>query len=173
MEACRRSVYFSKRSGRKQSRFPKLSAVTDVASHLCLALTVERGPKPDDPAMHRTVAAARRRFGFDILLGDAGYDGENHHVYLYEDHDVIGLIPPDRGRPPKDPEQPPGGFFRRFCRDIWQSIKERYGQRWQIETFFSMLKRKLGSALTARKRHPIDRECHLRAITLNLMILAA
>jgi hypothetical protein len=34
-----------------------------------------------------------------------------------------------------------------------------------------MLKRRLGSTLQARKRHAVDRECHLRVITLNLMIL--
>lgn len=102
----------------------------------------------------------------------AGYDGENHHVYLWNRYGMLALIPPDRGRPRSDPHQPPGGFFRGFCASVWDAAKNLYGQRWQIETCFSMLKRKLSSAMTARKRHAIDRECHLRAITLNLMILA-
>jgi len=49
--------------------------------------------------------------------------------------------------------------------------KELYGQRWQIETTFSMLKRLLGSALRSRKRYAIDREIVLRALTINLMIV--
>lgn len=147
-----------------------MSVVTDVRSHLCLAVTVERGPKPDDPAMHRTVRDARRRLDFDLLLADAGYDAEHHHRWLSR-RGIIGLIAPWRGRPAHDPEHTPAGFFRRYCKRNWEQLKHRYGQRWQVETFFSMVKRKHGSVLSARKRHPIDRECHLRAITLNLMIL--
>ena len=48
--------------------------------------------------------------------------------------------------------------------------KKTYGQRWQIETTFSMLKRLLGSALRSRKRYAIDREIVLRVLTINLMI---
>lgn len=171
MAADRRSIYYARRSGRKHRRFPEISAVADTATHLCLALSVERGPGPDDPALRRTVNAARRRLGFDTLLADAGYDGEHHHRWLSQRHGVVGVIPPTRGRPPNAADHEPPGFFRRWCKRAWEQLKPRYGQRWQVETLFSMLKRKLGDRLRARKRHPIDRECHLRLITLNLMIL--
>ena len=46
-----------------------------------------------------------------------------------------------------------------------------YGQRWQVETTFSLLKRRLGSALSARKRYALNREIYLRVTTLNLMII--
>ena len=45
-----------------------------------------------------------------------------------------------------------------------------YGRPWQVETTFSMVKRDPGWALTARRRHALDREIHLRLITHNLMI---
>ena len=48
-----------------------------------------------------------------------------------------------------------------------------YGQRWQIETAFSMLKRNLGSALRARTYWSQCRESMLRVITHNVMILFA
>ena len=44
-------------------------------------------------------------------------------------------------------------------------------QRWQVQTAFSMVKRNPGSALTARRRHALDREIHLRLLTHNLMII--
>ncbi|MEW6360465.1 MAG: transposase, partial [Planctomycetota bacterium] len=47
----------------------------------------------------------------------------------------------------------------------------QYGQRWQIETAFSMIKRLLGSALRARYYHSQCREMYLRVITFSLMIL--
>jgi hypothetical protein len=59
--------------------------------------------------------------------------------------------------------------FRATLRKLWPIAE--YGQRWQIETNFSMLKRLLGAALRSRRRHAIDREIFLRAITLNLMIV--
>ena len=47
----------------------------------------------------------------------------------------------------------------------------RYGQRWQVETLNSMLKRLQGSALRARQYWSQCRETLLRAITRNVMIL--
>ena len=47
----------------------------------------------------------------------------------------------------------------------------RYGQRWQVETVNSMLKRLLGSALRARRYWSQCREITLRSLTLNIMII--
>jgi hypothetical protein len=57
--------------------------------------------------------------------------------------------------------------------DRWPSgsPKKTYGQRWQVETVFSMVKRLLDSALTARSYSSQNREAALRFLTHNLMIL--
>jgi len=172
LESNHRSTYFGSRCGQRKRRFPKVSIVIDVSSHLCLGAVVERGPKPDDPAFDRLVRASYRRQPFEVLLADAGYDGENHHRYLRDQFDVLGIIPPIRGRPPDDPHQQPKGMFRGLMAEYWDDLEEMvYGQRWQVETTFSMVKRNLGSALTARRRHALDREIHLRLLTHNLMII--
>jgi len=49
--------------------------------------------------------------------------------------------------------------------------KRQYGQRWQIETVHSMIKRVLGAALRARSYWSQSREIILKALTLNVMIL--
>ena len=49
--------------------------------------------------------------------------------------------------------------------------KRKYGQRWQIETVNSMIKRTLGAALRARKYWSQSREIVLKVLTLNVMIL--
>jgi transposase len=49
--------------------------------------------------------------------------------------------------------------------------KKLYGQRWQIETVFSMLKRNLGPSLRARRYHSQTREIRARILTHNLAIL--
>jgi hypothetical protein len=47
-----------------------------------------------------------------------------------------------------------------------------YGQRWQAESAFSRHQRLLGSALRACSDAARERECYLRVLTHNLMILA-
>jgi len=49
--------------------------------------------------------------------------------------------------------------------------KELYNQRWQIESAFSRNKRLSGSALKARTEQSRERECFLRILTHNLMII--
>ena len=169
LESSNASPYFGRRTGRKYHRFPKLSAVIDVRSHRFLGIVIDRGPKPDDLEFHRVARQAHRRHPFDVLLADVGYDAEHHHQFLYDELGVVGVIPPQRGRPRTTPSDCTRGFFRQFLKDHWPVAQ--YGQRWQVETDFSMLKRLLGSAVRSRKRHTIDREITLRVLAINLMIL--
>jgi len=164
------SMYFGQRCKRKRHKFPKFWAVIDVAKHLCLSIVPGVGPSPDDPRFHQTAQEAHDRHSFTALAGDCGFDGENHQKFLYEHLGVLGIIPPIRGRPSRDPNHIPGGFYRRFWHENWP--KHLYSQRWQVESFFSMLKRLLDSFLRARKRWSQHREMCLKAITLNLMIIA-
>jgi transposase len=53
------------------------------------------------------------------------------------------------------------------------SPRHHHGQRWQVESGFSRSKRLLGSALRARKWVNQKKEILLRALTHNLMLLAA
>jgi hypothetical protein len=55
---------------------------------------------------------------------------------------------------------------QRFAR-----LKRKYGQRGQVETVNSMIKRLLGSALRARVEGKQFREIILRSITHNVMII--
>jgi len=54
---------------------------------------------------------------------------------------------------------------QRFAR-----YKPTYGQRWQVETVNSMIKRRLGSALRARQYRSQCREIILKAVANNVMI---
>jgi len=76
------------------------------------------------------------------------------------------IIPARHGRPSSNP---PKGKYPRLMREEFDS--ERYGQRWQVETVFSMIKRNLGSALGGRSYWSQCRELMLLAITHNIMIV--
>jgi len=175
LEARHVSHYFTRRCGRHRAhdkaRYPKVSAVCDTGSHLVLGLFVDRGPKPDYCEFAATVRQAHRRQPFATLLGDAGYDGEPAHRLCRGELGVRSIFPViPRGRPRHDgrPNALTGEYRRPLARRF---PRKTYGQRWQVETVFSMVKRLLGSALTARSYPSQNREAALRLLTHNLMIL--
>jgi len=167
------STYYAKRcektvknQERKRRRFPKAGIACDCASHFILAVIPGVGPGPDDkhyrPALKQTAGSV----SVETLLADAGYDGEPAHEHARQTYGMRTIIPPTRGRPT---DKLPTGRWRRRMATHFNQLK--YGQRWQIETVNSMLKRLLGSALRARKHWTKHREITQRAITHNLMIL--
>jgi hypothetical protein len=171
LEARKVSSYFTRRTGRKQRKFPKFWAIVQAASHLCLGIIPGIGPSPDDGPFHRVAADAHARHPFKALAADVGFDGEKHQQFLFDKLNVIGIIPPERGRPrTKSTNKLRGGFFRNFIHQHWP--KHLYGQRWQIETFFSMLKRLLDSFLRAMNWRSQHREICLKVLTLNFMLIA-
>jgi hypothetical protein len=169
------SAYYTKRCGRHKGhvkrRYPKLSTVCDVANHLILGTVIDRGPKLDHAEDEQTLMAALDHQWFDTLLGDAGYESERFHRLCREELGICSIIPTTlRGRPRLDGKPPPvNGYYRQLMQRKFP--KKTYGQRWQIETVFSMLKRNLGSALRGRNYHSQTREIRLRVITHNIMIL--
>lgn len=173
LESRHASAYYVRRKAKgkdfKQAltyrHFPKAGLVCDCQSHLILSIVPERGPGPDFTHFHQAFDQAQRRIRFAALAADAGYDAEHIHEYARE-RKVRSLIPPLIGRPT---DKPPSGYWRRTMKRILK--RSRYGQRWQVETTNSMLKRLLGSALRARTYWSQCRETVLRALTLNIMIL--
>ena len=154
---------------RKTSSFPKLALLCDCLSHLTLSLRTDRGPGPDHGYFKPLLDDAAALFTIDRLLVDAGFDSEAHHVYARNEHHTVAIMPAQIGRPTT---KPPTGKHRRRMKTRWDQYKKRYGQRWQVETVNSMLKRLLGSALRAVKHWSRCREMTLRMLTLNIMILA-
>ena len=147
------SRYFTKRQAdgnpggdRTYAHFPKVVFVVDCASHMILSAVPGRGPASDLVQFGRAFSQAVRRARIDTLLADAHFDAERVHKAV-RSHGVRTIIPPTRGRPT---DKPPTGRWRRVMKQRFARLKRNYGQRWQIETVNSMIKRRLGSALRAR-----------------------
>jgi transposase len=111
---------------------------------------------------------ASLRVTWDRLLGDAAFDSEENHRLCREDLGVRSTIIPinrrNRGR------RWPQTRYRRQMKKRF--AKRKYGQRWQAESAFSRHKRRLGSALHGRSEGSRERECYLRVLTHDIMILA-
>jgi len=175
METRHVSRHYAKRSWRHSAhwkrRFPKVTALCDVKSHVVLGGHVDRGPKPDVVEFPGVLTQSLARHRFRTVLGDAGYESERAHVLCRETLGVRSIFPTTvRGKKRKDGG--PRAIRSPYRLALHKRLpKKEYGQRAQIETVFSMVKRNLGSALRARKPFAINREVTLRAIVHNLMIL--
>ena len=152
-------------------RFPKLCIVCDCDNHMILSTLLTRGPSPDVNQLRRTLMPAVHRASIKTLLADAGYESESNHVFCREDLGIESIIPTtQRGRRRKDGEPwTTTGYYRQQM--AAQFDKAKYGQRWQVETVFSMIKRNLGSALSGRTYWAQCRDMMLLALTHNIMIL--
>lgn len=175
METRHASAYYTRRckrhKGHYKHRYPKLSAVCDTANHLILGIVIDRGPKPDAIEDEQTLRAALGHQPIDTLLGDSGYESERFHSVCRRDLGIRSIIPTTiRGRPRLDGQpRPVNGHYRRLMQKRFP--KKTFGQRWQIETVFSMFKRNLGASLRARHYHSQSREIRARILTHNLSIL--
>jgi hypothetical protein len=170
------SHYFVKRraKGRKNwqittyRRFPKLALLTDCSTHVVLAAAAMRGPSPDITHFQQIVRQGCPRVRLRTLLADAGYDAEWVHQVARDDLEIRTIIPAGIGRPT---DKAPTGHYRR-----WMSQRlhlTQYGQRWQVETVMSMIKRRLGSSVNASSYHSQNRALMLKAIAHNILILYA
>ena len=162
----RRAAGDTQRQTMTYRRFPKLGLVVDCDNHLILSGVPGRGPGPDFFHLVQAVndACARRRIG--TLLADAGYDAEWVHEFLREQLAIRSVIPPRIGRPTS---KLPRSRWRRLMKQRFDQAT--YGQRWQVETVFSMIKRRLGSTLGARSYWRQTRALMLKAITHNVLVL--
>jgi transposase len=179
LESRHASRYFFQRAGRKHTSrsWTKLTVACDTRSHFLVGATVTAGPSNDAPQFRPALAQASLAVRWDRVLADAAFDAEDHHRYAREDLGVRAtVIPLNRRRQgrkwPKTPYR--RQMVRRFRKKPRGSRHRRvYGQRWQAESAFSRHKRRLGSALAGRSDDSRKRECYLRVLTHDVMLLAA
>jgi hypothetical protein len=172
------SGYFVVRSGRRtrQKRWPKLTAVIDVATHRFLAARLSRGPTQDAPHLLPAVRQAIKGGPLDTLLADAAYDSEDNHATARQELGIrstlIALNWRGSRRWPRTKYR--RQMVRRFRRKPRGSRSKRvYGQRWQIESAFSRNKRRLSAWVAALQWPNQKKEILLKVLTHNLMLNAA
>jgi hypothetical protein len=175
LEAGHTSQYFVRRKHPRKPgeyehthyhRWPKLSISSDCDRHLILSAITTRGPSPDINMFKDIVVPAARKYRIKHLLADAGYDSEANHRFAREQCHIRTAIPPTHGRPT---DKPLRGKYRRKMQARFP--KKRYGQRWQVETVFSMIKRNFGEAVYARRYWAQCREMMLLVLTHNIAVV--
>src|SRR6266850_1744720 len=123
----------------------------------------DRGPRGDHGACRPLVAPTLARLRCTRLLADGGDDSEANYRWWQEDLGIERIIPPVAGRPAR-------GLTRRPYRRQRQLAlpRQAYGQRWNVETCISVVKRRFGGAVTARRYGQQVKQILLRGMTYNL-----
>jgi hypothetical protein len=146
-----------------------LTVAGPTASHLGAGAEVQPGPANESPPFTGVMDQAAARVRWARVPADAAVDAERPHPQCRDDGRIRStVIPVNRRRAgrkwPRSRDRRP--MRRRF-------FKRVYRQRWQAESACSRPKRLPGEALRSRSPGARERECDLRVLTHNLMILAA
>ena len=153
------SDYFCSRQGRRFRRWVKVSVVVLCGSLLPLALEVDHKPTHDCVQARTLLAQAQEVAKPKRLYADAGYDAEWIHKQCRENWGVESVIQAVQRRA----DGTRGGKWRAKMSARYLK-KAQFGRRWAVESFFSALKRTMGSALSARRQEQMIAEAAIRVL---------
>jgi hypothetical protein len=163
LETTTASAHFQCRRGGQRRKWVKISTVVLCGSLLPLGLVMDWGPNNDKCQARSLIAKAQTAAVPDKLYADAGYDAEWIHVQCREEWGVESVIKPAVHR--ADGQM--NGLWRSGMTEKYLKRKG-YGQRWAVESFFSGLKRTMGSMLTSRKPKQLLAEAAFRVLAYTL-----
>jgi hypothetical protein len=158
------SAYYQTRTGRSYTEWIKGAYAVGMSSRFILAWRSGLGSQPDfgflRPLKRQSARYGRRRDGCRdwLFLADAGFDAKGVGR--------LDIIPPIR-RNGKwvDPKRK-----ERADRVSAARLDGLYGQRWQIETVNSVIKRKFGDTIRSRSLRLQRREPILKALVYNIHV---
>lgn len=163
LETTTASAHFQCRRGGERRKWVKISTIVLCGSLLPMSLVMGWGPTNDKCQARSLMAKAQRVAMPDTLYADAGYDAEWIHVQCREEWGAESVIKPAVHR--ADGRR--NGIWRSGMSKNYLK-KMEYGKRWAVETFFSGLKRTMGSMLTSRHPAQLLKEAAFRVLAYTL-----
>lgn len=163
LETTTASAHFQTRRGGQRRKWIKISTIVLCGSLLPLGLVLDWGPNNDKCQARELIAKASEATYPATLYADAGYDAEWIHEQCRSEWGVESVIKPAVHR--ADGKR--NGKWRSRMSKRYLA-EQRYGRRWAVETFFSGLKRTMGSMLTSRKPEQLLAEAAFRVLAYTL-----
>jgi hypothetical protein len=163
LETTTASAHFQCRRGGERRKWVKISTIVLCGSLLPLGVVLDWGPNNDKCQARELISKSSQTTLPGKLYADAGYDAEWIHQQCREQWGVESVIKPAVHR--ADGKR--NGFWRSGMSEKYLKRKG-YGSRWAVETFFSGLKRTMGSMLTSRKPDQLLKEAAFRVLAYTL-----
>jgi hypothetical protein len=163
LETTTASAHFQCRRGGERRKWVKISTIVLCGSLLPLGMVLDWGPNNDKCQAQELISKSSQATLPGKLYADAGYDAEWIHQQCREQWGVESVIKPAVHR--ADGKR--NGFWRSGMSETYLKRKS-YGSRWAVETFFSGLKRTMGSMLTSRKPNQLLKEAAFRVLAYTL-----
>jgi hypothetical protein len=163
LETTTASAHFQSRAGRTRRKWVKVSAIVLCGSLLPLSVVLDWGPNNDKCQARELMAKASAATLPAKLYADAGYDAEWLHDQCRLEWGAESVIKPARQRA----DGTRSGFWRSRMSEAYLE-RQGYGRRWTVESFFSGLKRTMGSTLTSRKPGQLLAEAAFKVLAYTL-----
>lgn len=157
------SDYFCSRRGRRFRRWVKVGVIILTGSLMPVAMAVDLQPTHDCVQARTLLAQAQAVSQPAKLYADAGYDAEWIHEQCRQQWGVQSIIPAIQRRA----DGTVGGPWRAQMTPEYLE-QQHYPRRWKVESYFSALKRTMGSTLSARRPKQMAAEAALKVLAYAL-----
>jgi len=155
------SHYYSWRTGKPRKNFLKASIAVDTHKQVILCAKISQHPVHDVNHAAPLLRECQRTRRAACYVMDRGYDAEHLHRQIREEIGAESVIPVRTWK----------GRIRsgRYRQEMYTNFDEkRYRERNKVETAFSVLKRRFGEELKARKYRCQVKEIKTKLILHNL-----
>ncbi|MCC4769868.1 IS5 family transposase [Methanosarcina sp. DH2] len=155
------SYYYSRRTGKLRRSFLKTSIAVDTDKKVILGWKISQKTDHDVKHANTLIRQSNRTRKSECYVMDKGYDSEKIHALVREKIKADSIIPL-RERKRKKVK----GKYRKKLHLSFDKIK--YNRRNIVETTFSVVKRKFGEVLRARKYFNQVKEIKLKLLVYNI-----
>ena len=165
--------------GRKEAyrRFLKIHVAADAETGTVVAARITDGSSPDCGQLKGLVSGAASACGrISKVLADGAYDSRDIFSFLNTEG-IDAAIPVHKNSVPEANRDCPARMHAVYMQhpgacDRWRHSVS-YGQRWAVESVFSVLKRMFGEAVRSRNKRNMVTELLLKMGLYNRFVAAA
>jgi hypothetical protein len=105
----------------KYTRYGKLMLMVCCGTHAILGVVASQGPTPDIDQLDELMDEIPDFLRIKHVVLDAGFDSAHNHELLREENGIRSTIPPEHGRPPKDPNTPLRNKWRQLMKRLFRN----------------------------------------------------